>query len=99
MLIFPEDIHPAEFVALINYLAYPIDLDAAGRAILVVGRTTLNSDFDGLPKSLTGKKAILYIPNNDDDHNVVYLQTESSMTLAADADAREVFQRSSLANG
>ena len=82
VLIFPEDIHPAEFVSLINYLAYPIHFDTAGRAILVAGRTTLNADFDGLPKSLAGKKAILYIPDKDEDHNVVYLRTESSMTLA-----------------
>lgn len=82
VLIFPEDIHPAEFVSLINYLAYPIHLDAAGRAIVVAGKTTLNADFDGLPKSLAGKKAILYIPENDEDQNVVYLQTESRMTLA-----------------
>jgi len=82
VLIFPEDIHPAEFVSLINYLAYPIHFDAAGRAIVVAGKTTLNADFDGLPKSLAGKKAILYIPDNDEDHDVVYLQTESSMTLA-----------------
>ncbi len=82
VLVFPEDIHPAEFVSLINYLAYPIDLDATGRGILVAGKTTLNSDFDGLPKSLAGKKAILYIPDNDEDHDVVYLKTESSMTLA-----------------
>jgi hypothetical protein len=82
VLIFPEDIHPAEFVSLINYLAYPIDLDPAGRVIVVAGKATLNSDFDGLPKSLAGKKAILYIPNDDEDHDVVYLQTESSMTLA-----------------
>ncbi len=82
VLIFPEDIHPAEFVSLINYLAYPIHLDAAGRAIAVAGKTTLNADFDGLPKSLAGKNAILYIPDNDEDQNVVYLQTESRMTLA-----------------
>jgi hypothetical protein len=82
VLFFPEDIHPAEFLSLINYLAYPIDLDAAGRTIVVAGKTTLNSDFDGLPKSLAGKKAILYIPDNDEDHDVVYLQTDSSMTLA-----------------
>jgi len=81
-LVFPEDIHPAEFVSLINYLTYPIDLDAAGRAIIVAGKTTLNSDFDGLPKSLSGKKAILYIPDNDQEHDVVYLQTESKITLA-----------------
>lgn len=82
VLIFPEDIHPAEFVTLINYLAYPINLDAAGRAIVVAGKTTLNSDFDGLPKSLAGKKALLYLPENDGDHDVVFLQTESAVTLA-----------------
>ena len=87
VLIFPEDIHPAEFVSLINYLAYPIHLDAAGRAIVVAGKTTLNADFDGLPKSLAGKKAILYIPDNDEDHDVVYLQTESGITLAKSLNA------------
>ncbi len=81
-LTFPEDIHPAEFESLINYLAYPIDFDLAGRSIIVAGKTTLNSDFDGLPKSLEGKKAILYLPENDKDYDVVYLQTESGVTLA-----------------
>jgi RNA polymerase subunit RPABC4/transcription elongation factor Spt4 len=82
VLIFPEDIHPAEFVSLINYLAYPFHPDATGRAIVVAGKTTLNSDFDGLPESFAGKKAILYIPDNDQDHDLVYLQIESNMTLA-----------------
>lgn len=81
-LTFPEDIHPDEFLSLINYLAYPINLDLAGRSIVVAGRTTLNSDFDGLPKSLEGKKALLYLPENDKDYDVVFLQTESGLTLA-----------------
>ena len=81
-LIFPEDIHPAEFVCLINYLAYPFDFDLAGRSIVVAGKTTLNSDFDGLPKEFEGKKALLYLPENDDDCQVVYLQIESGGTLA-----------------
>lgn len=81
-LTFPEDVHPAEFLSLINYLAYPINFDPAGRSIIVAGKTTLNSDFDGLPKSLERKKAILYIPENDEDYDVVYLQTESGETLA-----------------
>jgi hypothetical protein len=81
-LTFPEDIHPAEFVSLINYLAYPINFGAAGRSIVVAGRTTLNSDFDGLPKSLEGKKALLYLPENDEDYDVVYLQTESGVSIA-----------------
>jgi hypothetical protein len=82
VLIFPEDIHPAEFVSLINYLAYPIHLDAAGRPIVVAGKTTLNSDFDGLPKSIAGEKALLYLPENDEDYDVVFLQTESGVMLA-----------------
>lgn len=81
-LTFPEDILPAEFLSLINYLVYPINLDPAGRSIVVAGRTTLNSDFDGLPKSLEGKRALLYIPENDEDSDVVYLQTESGASLA-----------------
>jgi hypothetical protein len=82
VLTFPEDIHPAEFISLINYLAYPFQPDTTGRAIVVAGKTTLNSDFDGLPESFAGKQAILYIPDNDEDHDLIYLQTESSMTLA-----------------
>jgi hypothetical protein len=81
-LTFPEDIHPDEFVCLINYLAYPFDFDLAGRSIVVAGKTTLNSDFDGLPKSFEGKKALLYLPQNDDDYQVVYLQIEPGVTLA-----------------
>ena len=81
-LTFPEDIHPDEFVSLINYLGYPVDFDLAGRSITVAGQTTLNSDFDGLPKSVEGEKALLFLPENDEDHDVVYLHTESGVTLA-----------------
>ena len=81
-LTFPEDIHPDEFVCLINYLAYPFDFDLTGRSIIVAGKTTLNSDFDGLPKEFEGKKALLYLPENDDDYQIVYLQVESGGTLA-----------------
>jgi len=81
-LTFPEDIHPVEFVSLINCLAYPINFGPAGRSIIVAGRATLNSDFDGLPKSLEGKKALLYLPENGEAYDVVLLQTESGVTLA-----------------
>jgi hypothetical protein len=81
-LTFPEDVHPAEFLSLINYLAYPINFDTAGRSIIVAGKTTLNSDFDGLPKSFEGKKALLYLPEHDEDYDVVFLQTDSGAVLA-----------------
>jgi hypothetical protein len=86
VLTFPEDIHPAEFVSLIDYLAYPISFDLAGRSTIVAGKTTLNSDFDGLPKTLAGKKALLYLPEGDEDHDVVYLQIESGATFAKSFD-------------
>jgi hypothetical protein len=81
-LTFPDDIHPDEFVSLIHYLGCPVDFDLAGRSIIVAGQTTLNSDFDGLPKSVERERALLYLPENDEDHEVVYLQTESGVTLA-----------------
>jgi hypothetical protein len=81
-LTFPEDVHPDEFLSLLNYLGYPTGFDRAGRSIIVAGRTTLNSDFDGLPKSLAGKKALLYLPEHDDNNDFVYLETESDETLA-----------------
>jgi hypothetical protein len=87
-LTFPEDIHPDEFVSLINYLGYPIGFGLAGRSIIVAGQTTLNSDFDGLPKSVEGEKALLYLLENDEDHDVVYLQTESGVTLAKSLNER-----------
>jgi hypothetical protein len=77
VLTFPGDIAPWDFAALVNYLIYPIDFDSAGRALVAAGRTTLNADFTGIPESLHGKKAIIYVPENDDDHTVVYMHTET----------------------
>jgi hypothetical protein len=76
-LTFPEDISAFDFVALVNYLNYPIDLCSPERKITVAGKTTLNSAFAGIPESLRGKNAILYVPENDEDYDVVHMQTEA----------------------
>jgi|GEM_PF-1105031 len=81
LLTFPEDIRPSEFIAMVNYLNYPIDLSPAGRTITVAGNATLNSDFGGIPQSLIGKKAVLYVPDNDEDYDVVYLCAETGTIL------------------
>jgi hypothetical protein len=81
-LTFPKDLHPTLFTFLINYLAYPFDLDFKNRNVIVGGKTTVSAAFDGVDSSLVGKKAILYIPENDQDHDVVYMQTESGINLA-----------------
>jgi hypothetical protein len=81
-LTFPQDIHPTLFTFLVNYLAYPFDLDATNRSIIVAGKTTLSSDFEAMGAQLAGEKAVLYIPENDQEHDVVYLQTESGVVFA-----------------
>ena len=81
-LTFPQDIHPLLFMFLVNYLAYPSELDLTNRSIIVGGKTTLSRDFTQIDPQLVGKKAILYVPENDQDANVVYMQTESGDTLA-----------------
>jgi hypothetical protein len=81
-LTFPQDIHPRLFTFLVNYIVYPFDLDFRNRSIIVGGKTTLDSAFDGVDKSLFGQKAILYIPENDKDNATVYMQTESGINLA-----------------
>src|SRR3989442_252196 len=81
-LTFPQDTHAAVFGFLVNYLAYPRNFGLAGRSIIVAGKTTLNSDFQGIPQSLVGNKAIIYVPENDQDYDVVYLQTETGATMA-----------------
>lgn len=81
-LSFPQDIHPQLFTFLVNYIAYPFDLDLTNRFIIVAGQTTLSPAFEGVGASLAGQKAILYIPENDEDHDVVYLRTESGVHLA-----------------
>lgn len=81
-LTFPEDIPPSGFAALVNYLTYPIDLGSAERTVTVAGKATLNASFAGIPESLTGRNAIFYVPENDEDYDVVYLRTEAGDVFA-----------------
>ncbi|MEK6280256.1 MAG: hypothetical protein AABN95_07850 [Acidobacteriota bacterium] len=81
-LSFPEDIHPSLFAFLVNYAMYPIEFETKQRRIIVAGRATLNEAFDGIPEEFLGQKAILYVPENDEEHDVVYLQTETGMNFA-----------------
>lgn len=74
-LTFSTDIHPLLFTFLVNYAAYPFDLDFSHRSIIVAGKTTLTSLFEGVDPSFIGQKAILYLPENDQDHNIVYMHT------------------------
>jgi len=84
-LTFPQDIHPALFTSLVNYLAYPIDFGLKERSVTIAGKTTLNSAF-GVSESLMGEKAIVYVPENDEDYDVVYMKTEAGAAFANSLD-------------
>jgi hypothetical protein len=79
---FPQDIHPLLFTFLVNFLAYPFELDFKSRSIIVGGKTTVDSGFAGIDENLMGQKAILYLPENDQDFTVVYMRTESEIYFA-----------------
>lgn len=79
---FPEDINVGDFACLVNHINYPTNLELTGRTIIVAGTTTLPSDFHGIPEPLAGVEAIVYVPENDRDVDVVYLQTETGLILA-----------------
>jgi len=81
-LTFPADISVLDFAALINYLNYPIDLGSPERTIKVAGKTSLSSDFAGVPELLWGQAAILYVPEGDEDYDVVHLQAETGKVFA-----------------
>ena len=92
-LTFPEDLSPFDFAALVNYLNYPIDFEVSNRSIVVAGKTSLNSDFQGIPASLVGKKAIVYVPEGDQDYTVVHMHSEVGNSCSISlADASSIWQ-------
>jgi hypothetical protein len=81
-LTFPQDIHPSEFAALVNYLRSPREFGIPEHAMTVVGQMTLSAAFDGIPESLIGQHALLYITDQAADYDVVYVQTESGASYS-----------------
>ena len=81
-LTFPEDVSPFGFAALVNYLNYPIDFELLNHTIAVAGKTSLTSDFQGIPASLVGKKAIVYVPQDDQHYTVVHMHSESGNSFS-----------------
>jgi hypothetical protein len=77
---FPNDIHPLLFTFLINYIAYPFDRDLTNRSIVVAGTTSLTRGYEGVDDSHIGHRALLYLPDNDQDHTVVYMHFTDGTT-------------------
>jgi len=73
---FPNDIEPMLFHFLVNYARYPKDLDLSNRAISIAGSSTLDQYFALPDPSLIGQKALIYVPIDDHEFDLVYVKTE-----------------------
>ena len=73
---FPDDFPAFDFIAMVNYLNYPLDVPTP-EDVSILGKATLTSDFQGMPEKFIGTKAIFYIPEEDYDFDVVFVETEN----------------------
>lgn len=74
---FPHDIHFNEFCYLVNYLNYPKDYDLKTHSISVAGKVTLSSNFQPAHTGFIGKKAVFYVPEDDQLYDLVYVHVEN----------------------
>lgn len=80
-LTFPADIHPQLLTFLVNYIHYPFNFDLTDRRILAVAKSTVTPGFEGLD-TIHGEQALFYVPKEDKDYDVVYMQTQSGGIFA-----------------
>ncbi len=69
---FPGDIEPTNFLFLVNYIAYPKDLDLTNRTICALGRVVLREGYKVLDEAMIGREARVYVPTDDTDFDLVY---------------------------
>ena len=73
-LTFPNDIPAEEFGFLVNYIYYPEASDLKGRTIIAAGSSTLSENFRIPDKDYSGRKALFYVPSNDQEYDLVYVR-------------------------
>jgi len=78
LITFPSDIQPKLLFFLVNYIQYPKNFDLTQRSIGVLCHTTLTSAFGVPDASLVGKKAMIYVPANDTEYDLVYAKVDSA---------------------
>jgi len=81
VLTFPRDIPPEVFLFLVNYLTYPFKHEPRD-SLAVVGTATLTSAFALPDPSLVGKQAFVYVPDADQEHDVVYVDVVGDAVYA-----------------
>jgi hypothetical protein len=75
-LTFPQDVEPDLFMNLVNYLTYPEAIDLTTHSLGVLGQITLNTQIQLPTAELAGKKALVYVPEDDDDFATVFVHVE-----------------------
>ncbi|HTE40800.1 MAG TPA: hypothetical protein VK629_08215 [Steroidobacteraceae bacterium] len=70
--VFPNDLEPRLFSFLVNYAQYPQGLNLTQRSVISVGTATVTAAF-GAPAEVVGRKAVLYVPTDDGDFDLVYV--------------------------
>lgn len=70
---FPEGINPLIFSFFVNYIQYPVGFDLTHRSIAAAGFGTTKDGFP-VPERAPDEKIIVYVPDNDHDHDVVYIR-------------------------
>ena len=80
VITFPNDIEPKLLFFLINYIHYPNGFDLKHRSIAAVAHVVLTPAFGAPDSAFIGKRAIIYVPANDTDYDLVYAQIETDKT-------------------
>jgi hypothetical protein len=78
---FPAGIDAVVLGWLVNYVHYPKGFDLRRRHIVAMARVTLTREFDLPDTSLLGQKAIIYVPKEDREYDLVYVRTDAGSTF------------------
>jgi hypothetical protein len=73
---FPYDIDFETYCFFINYLQFPMELD---RSVNTIGWTTTKSTDSWITEKSANKKAMIYMPEIEDEYDNVYLTTEDNI--------------------
>jgi hypothetical protein len=74
---FPSDIEPRFLFFLVNYIQYPKGFALSNRTIGMLSRATLTPAFGFADSTLVRKRAVIYVPSNDSEYDLVYAKIEN----------------------
>lgn len=76
-LVLPSGLDGTLFMWLVNYLQYAKGPNNTRPSDVVVGRAVLDSSFESLPSESRGKEALIYVPTEDVEGDLVFVKVDS----------------------